>query len=387
MVFGKCFLFAGVAASVVEWAGALKTVSETRQVLYPHGYADSVNFGPYDDRANMLGRDYLTYLAEANKTVVDNYVRTGDRSLYFDGISTHLHSGPDTFPLSTTGEDWEATVEMWVNFHHHDPIAWNYLWSTDELVTGQAAFIQAGFDKESRMHLSVGGDDLTTVKTFEEDVMQWHHWAFTLKTVSGNDDLVDRVIYRDGEVVAEDSSAYKLVTGSDKLRFGTAVPLEGPNSRVFFHGIMDEIRVFDVAVDQADINAHLATQELGHLGAHKDNLKLHLLAGYNGNSTDLPDSSNSTGTSEYEILGQTVEYKFGVASRVLNIKKFEIFRICDSDAASGYRTTTACKSNIQQKQFLICDGRLKDVVAESSSVYKDVPWRFVCDGTVWIQKW
>ena len=82
----------------------------------------------------------------------------------------------------------------------------------------------------------------------------WHHLAATLSRNAFDD--VRNSIYIDGVLCAtSDNSSVGFIGGDDQeVLIGAAFPEDGPWAH-FFEGVIDEVEIFNRALDEAEIRA------------------------------------------------------------------------------------------------------------------------------------
>ncbi len=110
----------------------------------------------------------------------------------------------------------------------------------------------AGFSGGNTFTFSFFGNDLNTSATYAD--LDWHHWACTFSVANGS-----RRIYRDGQVVASDSVGTAF-QGSGPIRVGHAPFLADS----WFKGLIDDVRIWNVARTAAEIAADADTRLPGN---------------------------------------------------------------------------------------------------------------------------
>ncbi|MCC7373458.1 MAG: tandem-95 repeat protein [Verrucomicrobiales bacterium] len=148
----------------------------------------------------------------------------------FDGASGALDLGP----VSLAGRSF--TLEMWAKRSSAN---------TRDYVAGMgtaepAGQMIVGFDSAGRFVFRFGefDDNYAVATTSSTTDTNWHHWAVTFDNAT-----LRQTIYRDGLQVAQDTSSAAF-TGSGSLWIGRRVAGAADE---YFHGRLDEIRVWDHA--------------------------------------------------------------------------------------------------------------------------------------------
>ena len=159
------------------------------------------------------------------------------RGLYFDGSYQYVGFEFDDFDYIST----RNTIALWVNVESHEGDANTILEGfSDEKPQYNTAQpgpnnFWLGVNIEGKIEVPILG--LTTPAISKDE---WHHIAFT-------SDWVESVIYIDGEVAATGSP---LATSSTRLSIGTGW---SNNNETYFHGKIDELRIYIGALDKAHI--------------------------------------------------------------------------------------------------------------------------------------
>ncbi len=153
-------------------------------------------------------------------------------SVYFDGNLRQINLGQqiDLSERSFSVAVWASRDELGRN----DTILWQGPVSAPE------RRILFGLNSDDQFVCGFGGSDLTTADPVTDT--DWHFWACSFDAESGA-----RAIYRDGELAAQDTSA-PLPEQFENLYIGA-----GPVGS--FKGHLDELKLFDHALDAADMRS------------------------------------------------------------------------------------------------------------------------------------
>lgn len=152
------------------------------------------------------------------------------------GTGIALNGTTDTG--SATGidlNDSSFTVEFWAQ--PSDVGRTEYVVNQDG--TAPDSGLQIGYDASNHFFVTSGGATLS----YPAGDYAWHHWAVTFDKTTGQ-----RTLYRDGQQVASDTAS-PLSGVSTTLQVGKA-------STTYFHGAIDELRIWGVAQSAADISAN-----------------------------------------------------------------------------------------------------------------------------------
>ncbi len=166
---------------------------------------------------------------------------------------------------------------------------------------------QAGYDATNHFYVSFGTSRLTTPDAVDTS---WHHWAVTYDKASGV-----RTIYMNGVAVATDGTAAAPVAPVSTKATGLLI---GQAGSAFFHGSVDDIRVWSLARTAAQIQAYYTADDTTTFAAAD-------LAGLVGSFTFLTGSApngvtlSKAGTSFTVPTGQTRAPIPGVAGFTITI--------------------------------------------------------------------
>ena len=160
-----------------------------------------------------------------------------NKALEFDGIDDHVQ-------LPDMGNEVAVTVELWAKTYSirvgglvstFDPAQWK---------PGTVHFRFVGNENWSEVGMKDGG--LCFVgEAIEED--RWYHMAYT------SDTSVDELkLYVDGELVDEAISG-AAPNNLASLRMGSE------NEGRYFHGILDEVRIYNRALSEDEIKQNYST--------------------------------------------------------------------------------------------------------------------------------
>jgi len=172
----------------------------------------------------------------------------GSGCLTFNG---HLYMDLDA-PTVFTTLDKQITISLWVNgdADQQPPL------TTQQILHGWlaagwgVAFRAPTVDGDVQFVAGANGPDNTTWQGTSVDWEGgWTHYALVKDAGQG----IQR-IYRNGELVAENTSAFKDVSPITQLTFGGS---SSGGRGGAYQGKMDGIRIYDVALSQAEV-VHLA---------------------------------------------------------------------------------------------------------------------------------
>jgi hypothetical protein len=164
-------------------------------------------------------------------------------ALLFDGKSGRVMI-PDSETLHS--ETGDITIEAWIKVAS-DPMGWG----PGSSGAGAIVFKQDAYQWNVHGELSgtlwfgIWGARLESTGTylFSEHVDEWHHTALTFEGKSQKGK-----IYVDGELSIEGSVAESVDRSGSPLYIGYK-----SDDNVYFHGIIDEVRISDVVRTEAEI--------------------------------------------------------------------------------------------------------------------------------------
>jgi hypothetical protein len=155
-----------------------------------------------------------------------------EHALALDGTDDHLNAG--TVDLDARG----FTIDFWAKRNAT---------GANHYVIGQGSERQTnrslhiGFRSNDQFTFAFYDNDLNTTGTFTDT--GWNHWAVTFDPGTG-----DRVIYRNGTPVASDNTG-EAYQGAGDLLIGRV----GFENDRHFDGSLDQVRVWDVPLSQANV--------------------------------------------------------------------------------------------------------------------------------------
>lgn len=169
------------------------------------------------------------------------------QSLALDGNDDYISITPtdsNTLPGSSTPQ-W--TIEFWAKRTSTD---------TRDYIIGQAGSRQdnrqliIGFNTGTNFTFDFWGNRIDYDYSTEDN--GWHHWACVFdNSLPGGQ--TNRWLYRDGQLVNSDESVN--YTGSGEIRIGESEEFTDRN----FGGLLDEVRFFNKAKTQAEVQAGMNT--------------------------------------------------------------------------------------------------------------------------------
>jgi len=171
-------------------------------------------------------------------------VANAQYALHFDGEDDYVEAGSG---IDLAGKSF--MIEFWANRasigHLHTAVGQG----SAEANKG----LRIGFRTNNRFTFSFRENDLDTPQTWTES--GWHHWACVYDHTTGN-----RRIYRDGELMAEDTAPAHY-QGTGPLFIGKF------STGNYFHGRIDELRIWLTARSQEEIKAALQVPLTDESGA------------------------------------------------------------------------------------------------------------------------
>ncbi|MDX8414284.1 MAG: family 16 glycosylhydrolase, partial [Mariprofundales bacterium] len=200
--------------------------------------------GPFNYSTPLVSQvDQMTYTPYANVPPVAG-LRTAQAALAFNGVDQYATIPP----IALAGSSF--SIDFWAK--RAGSGASDILVSqTVGAVTDQV--LRVGWLASDQFTLGFWNDDLTTAAAYP-DVGTWHHWA-----VSYDATTLARVIYRDGQQVAADTSL-AAYTGSGSIALGTMlVP-----TATYAHATLDNLRIWNTARTQAQIQTDRYTTLTGN---------------------------------------------------------------------------------------------------------------------------
>ncbi len=156
-------------------------------------------------------------------------------ALSFDGTNDSVSANGITITNTS------MTIELWARRASGgtwDPFVW-------QGGPGPSNGLFFAFSYLDTVTFSYYGNELSTAESYADT--GWHHWAATHDRTTGQ-----RCIYRDGQVVAADTNWW-CYTGSGELSLGV-LPYAAPD---YFHGQLDEVRIWNLARTVTEIREHL----------------------------------------------------------------------------------------------------------------------------------
>jgi hypothetical protein len=156
-------------------------------------------------------------------------------ALNFDGTDDYVElPGINLMNSSFTMETWAKRNSTGGSF--------NALFGQGSGSTDQGLHI--GFRNDNTFTLAFYGDDLNTSTTYTD--LNWHHWSVTYDAA-----INEQKIYLDGTLVAS------RISGADYNGFGNLFLGKTAWGGDNFNGNMDEVRIWNVARTQCEINTYM----------------------------------------------------------------------------------------------------------------------------------
>ncbi|MBF0451146.1 MAG: hypothetical protein HQK75_10615, partial [Candidatus Magnetomorum sp.] len=217
----------------------LSLTSETSLLAYYKFNQSSGNY-LYDNSGNnhngtlnnMDDSDWVTSTA----TVQENpAVSDPENALSFDGSNDFVNAGSNIHLANQS-----FTIEFWVT--RNSTGTYDLIFSQGTSATNNN--LHMGFRSTNVFTLAFGGNDLDTSATYVAE--GWHHWAGTFEASSKK-----RIIYRDGNIVANDTSSSNFL-GTGDLILGRYISNEH-----YHDGNVDELRIWNTARTQTQIRENM----------------------------------------------------------------------------------------------------------------------------------
>jgi len=176
------------------------------------------------------------YNAQKAKFIEETDGQVG-KSLSFDGIDDYMNTGSDSsIQLSGKSFSWAAWVKREATGH-------NFIFGYQTTIDGRRLHI--GYRSNGPFTFAFSYDDLNTPESYD-DLDEWHFWAGTFNATT-----LERKIYRDGILVAQDYAGGNNVGGGDLyIGFGNA------GSDTYFNGLIDEVAIYNRGLTADEISQH-----------------------------------------------------------------------------------------------------------------------------------
>lgn len=230
-----------LAASVTPVGGVFSGTGVTSAGVFDAGL---VGPGTYSILYTVSGAGTTITITVAAPPVITP-IATLAPVLSFDGVGRHVNTGPG---LALAGTSF--TIEFWAKRASAgtDHIAINQ--GLASAGTDRALFI--GFRSTNVFSFGFYNDDLQTTATYTDT--DWHHWACTYDAASR-----ERRIYRDGVMIATDTTLAHF-QGAGNFIIGANFG----GSTQFFHGLLAEVRVWNIARNRSQIAAKMFDSPVGN---------------------------------------------------------------------------------------------------------------------------
>ena len=159
-------------------------------------------------------------------------------SFSFDGVDNHI------IVSGTHGGGPEATVMAWVKTADNTGDFYGVVSSTGN----EFVHLQLHHEFNMAVYTDAGFINLPIIP--KDPVGVWKHVALSIQ--SG-----DIQLYVDGELFATNTSTFNTIISTSDLRIGSGccAPVEAR----FFNGLIDEVKIFDIALDSTQICSELKT--------------------------------------------------------------------------------------------------------------------------------
>ncbi len=184
-------------------------------------------------------------------------------------------------------------------------------------------YLHIGFRSENTFTFAFWNNDLNTGADMDQG---WHHWACTFNSANRN-----RIIYRDGQIVGNDTATVNFQGTGTMALGGGAGPLDGAVA-----GMMDDVRVWNVVRTQSEIQTNMSIALTGSESGLLSYWKFD-----EGSGTTVNDSAggDNTGTFLNSPTWGTTAMNYGIAFdgsndyvSVANESSFDFTNACTIEA-------------------------------------------------------
>lgn len=201
----------------------------------------------------------------------------GGYDLQFDGTNDYVDCGAGS-SFNITGTT--ITIEAWINTSKIDQ-SWQAIGGKQNAPSGAYSLIIEGSNKKPAFWLATTSSAWSS-KVIANTVLQQNQWYHIAGTYDGS----NARIYVNGKL--ENSAALN----GNIVNLSTVPVYIGRNSNVYFNGMIDEFRIWNISRTEAEIKANMFKE----IGTHA-NLKAYYQMS-DGSGTSLTDNSlnGNTGT-------------------------------------------------------------------------------------------
>lgn len=166
-------------------------------------------------------------------------------ALHFDGVDDYVSIPNGAVNLANSS----MTVEFWAR--RTAPGSPFDAVLTSGSTVAQNQHLHIGFRNNNVLTFAFWANDIDTPVTYTDDA--WHHFACTYNSADRS-----RRIYADGVLVASDTALANFQGNSASMFIG--LDAAGPS---YFHGDLDEFRIWNTARTQAEVQANRSRRLLG----------------------------------------------------------------------------------------------------------------------------
>ncbi|MFK5971619.1 MAG: choice-of-anchor Q domain-containing protein, partial [Candidatus Marithrix sp.] len=171
----------------------------------------------------------------------NNVPSTGfNTTLEFDGLNDYVNVGSG---INLANQSF--TIEAWAK---HDSSGSDFIIYQGSSGNNQA--LHFGFRDNNKFTCAFYGNDLNTTDTYNDN--DWHHWACSYDV-----DTNERIIYRDGIIVAQDTTTENF-QGNGNLYIGRY-----SQTSDYYHGSLDEVKIWNVVRSPTEIQTSYTTTIAG----------------------------------------------------------------------------------------------------------------------------
>lgn len=283
---------------------------------------DTIIAGPVSGSGGVLSFNTGTISATTTYNVLAERIQPTNNALNFNGSGQYVSvpAGIDLANKSFTVEFWAKRNSGGTNF-----------------IMGQGL---TGSTNES-LHIGFRDNDVFTFAFYGNDIDvnspassdgNYHHWTCVYNSGQAG---TDRFVYIDGNLAGSDDASSDF-QGTGELRIGVHM-----FSGDYFNGELDEIRIWDRALDQTEIQSGMTHCLSGTESG--------LIAYYNVNvvSTTLVDNSGNGHDGTYVNMDPSMDLVNGIAATTCTYCELEMSQtptVTINNSSSSTITEVACGS-------------------------------------------
>ncbi|MGA1237921.1 MAG: LamG-like jellyroll fold domain-containing protein, partial [Limisphaerales bacterium] len=189
--------------------------------------------------------------------VMENAPNSPERYLELAGEGDHLRSSAAEPVLP--GGATQYTIEFWAR-RNLTPL------DEDQVVLGLGSFngpgqrVMVGFGGNGGFFVSDGGTRVSALPGWTDE--EWHHWA---AVVRGTGDTNSVALYRDSVLLTQTDSVLAPFAGDNQVTIGARAMAN--YATAFFSGGVNNVRIWDHALDRPALYTALATSQFSNSAA------------------------------------------------------------------------------------------------------------------------